>query len=143
MIRLLLTMALCFLFFIICGLTSATVIAQTKVVVVPLLGSDNEVNFVDQFVNVETSYTWNCPPDPESYALSVECPVNCIAVGGACSSKTGGEVSGVAVTGENFIKTSAGLSKYNAYVCYMQVQSCRDPEDSPIGYAQVVCYCNN
>ena len=129
-----------YLFFILCGLSSSHAAEKAKVVVVPLFDSStNTANFV----NVENSYTWNCPPTPMSLSFYAECPANCIAVGGGCSAKTVGDATDVNVTGGNFIKTDAQLSKYNAYQCWMYVLSCSDPGDPPVGYAQVTCYCNN
>jgi len=132
----------CNLFFIICGLSSSNAADQNKVVVVPLFSS-SPTNLVERFVNVETSYTWDCPPTAMSLSFNAECPTSCIAIGGACSAKGVADSTDVNVTGGNFIKTAGQLSKYNAYQCWMYALSCSDPEDPPVGYAQVICFCNN
>ena len=127
--------------FLVCILSPGINLARDKVVVVPLVESQNEVNLVDRFFNSEASYTWNCPPAPNSLSFSAECPEKCIAVGGACSAKQVADWTDVVVTGGNFIKTSEDLPKYNAYECYMMALSCMDPGNPPVGYAQAVCYC--
>ena len=131
----------CNLFFIVCCLSSSNAAEPTKVVVVPL-DSSSTANLAERFVNVETSHTWDCPPTSTSLSFNAECPANCVAIGGACTAKNVADSTDVNVTGGNFIKTNWQLSKYNAYQCWMYALSCNDPADPPIGYAQVICYCN-
>ncbi len=112
--------------------------AADKVVVIPLDSSNQGT-----FINVENSYTWSCPPAPNSLPIRSECQSGCIAVGGGCSAKTVGDSTDVLVTGGNYIKTNGPTSLYNAYECWMMVPSCfvNDSSDPPKGYSQVVCYC--
>lgn len=118
--------------------------AQNKVVVVPLGGASTLPDSTANFVNVETSYVWSCPPSPTSLSVIATCPQDCVATGGGCSAKTVGDATEVNVTGANFLITEPQLSQYNAYQCWMMVvQDCMDLGAPPTGYAQVVCFCNN
>ncbi len=129
------------LIFIIFGLSISNAADQNKVVVVPLFSS-SQTNLVERFVNVETSYTWDCPPTVNSLSFNAECPTGCIAIGGACSAKKVADSTDVTVTGANFIKTDEQLSKYDGYQCWMYALFCSDQADPPVGYVQVICYCN-
>ncbi|MCL7488431.1 MAG: hypothetical protein M8357_09695 [Desulfobulbaceae bacterium] len=117
--------------------------AQNKVVVVPLGGASTLSNSTANIVNVETSYVWSCPPSSNSLSVIATCPQDCVATGGGCSAKDVADNTDVQVTGANFLIKTPQLSQYNAYQCWMLALSCMDPDAPPIGYAQVVCICND
>lgn len=120
--------------------TAPSAIAADRVAVIPL---SSGATTASNFVTVEKTFTWTCPPAVNSLAFQAECPTNCLAIGGGCSAKEVEDISDINVSGGNFNKTDTQLSHYNAYQCWMLVSSCSDPGDPPVGYAQVSCFCPN